>query len=46
MEVGLGKWDVGIDVIAYKDDRYNAVQCKFKRSRKGTIQVHLYHIIV
>lgn len=37
MEVGLGKWDVGIDVIAYKNNRYNAVQCKFKRSRKGTI---------
>lgn len=37
IQVGLGRRDVGIDLIAKKDDRYHAIQCKFKRPRPGLI---------
>lgn len=37
-EIGLGTWDVGIDLVARKDGRYSAIQCKFKRPRKGNVQ--------
>jgi hypothetical protein len=33
----LKKHDVGIDIIACKNNKYSAVQCKFKRPREGLV---------
>jgi hypothetical protein len=35
-ELGMGRRDVGIDLITRKDGVYGAVQCKFKSPRTGT----------
>ena len=36
--IGLGTFDVGIDLIARKNGRFSAVQCKFKRPRAGFVK--------
>ncbi len=36
--IGLGTFDVGIDLIARKNGRFSAVQCKFKRPRPGFVK--------
>jgi predicted helicase len=38
LQLGLGTRDVGIDLVAEKNGRYSAVQCKFKRPRPGFVK--------
>ena len=37
-QFGMKRFDVGIDIIALKDGRYSAVQCKFKKPRPGFVK--------
>jgi predicted helicase len=37
-DCGLGRFDVGIDIIDFKYDLYYAVQCKFKKPRSGFVK--------
>lgn len=36
--LGMTNFDVGIDLVAEKNGRYSAVQCKFKRPREGFVK--------
>lgn len=36
-KLGVKRHDYGIDIIACKNDKYSAVQCKFKRPREGLV---------
>jgi hypothetical protein len=36
-KLGLKRHDYGIDIIACKNGKYSAVQCKFKRPREGLV---------
>jgi predicted helicase len=38
VQLGIGTRDVGIDLVAEKNGRYSAVQCKFKRPRPGFVK--------
>jgi hypothetical protein len=36
--LGMKRFDVGIDIVAYKYGRYSAIQCKFKKPRPGFVK--------